>query len=163
MSWAPQDYSGWDWKAIQSAILGSVDTDANTLLAAQQQTSVPQTFYDAGRSWTGLSGDLQATRTSLAAGSNDLLGGAHHWTGKAADGLRALLDRFDSVINDHIGNLNGPPPAAVTMDNAGDALQTAINDITAANQEAAAQTMAEYQTKLAAFQSGQAGATDPGP
>jgi hypothetical protein len=132
------DYETWDWRKIQVAITGSVNTDENTAQQKLPETSNPKTLYDSGGHYLTGSNALTNVHDGLKTQTDLLVGpDTPTWTGPAATAFRGLMAKTLAAVKTHADPLAGPPSYLTTMYKAGDALTTAINTASTQNYNAA--------------------------
>ncbi|MGW7365833.1 WXG100 family type VII secretion target [Streptomyces sp. NPDC054841] len=158
------NYSGWGWKQIQLAILGSVSADRETEAALVSGVSEPESLRRAARSFQAVQTNLNEVKLRLEYRSDVLMGSEGTWRGDAATAFQGLAFEIRSALQSRLDTVGGSPSYSDSLEDSANALQQAISDIIRINREGAAKAKAAYDAKMQAWKdANQPVNVDPGP
>ncbi|RZU53466.1 hypothetical protein EV385_5393 [Krasilnikovia cinnamomea] len=145
-----KDWSGWDWRKIEAALVGDVSAEGYTQIN-KLVASDPQSLWGAGHSLAAVRNALSSTIETLAKQRRDLIGG-EAWTGAAATRFDELTGRIKAQFDANHLLLSRNRNYIELINVAGDALKLAIDAVIQINYWGAEATRQRYIDLLKAYE-----------
>ncbi len=129
------DYYTWDWRQLETAIVGGADASKSDKATFGAEVSVPQTLIDAGNIFFNLAQAMTLALATFDYNVNALVGDGTNgpWKGDAAQAASDNFKFFHTAVSGQVDAINGrgDPSHAIynQLWDAGYSLQWAINEI----------------------------------